>query len=147
MPALFVWREQAVLFLVACVDWCYGTTLSVFASATADLYGTRNLGLNYGVLFTAWGAAGIFGPMIGGRVFGACGDYRSAFSWGPLLDAENRCTGFPRMELYLRPDVVPAFRRRGGLGGPPVALAKAGQARQTRRARARSTAGFEEAVA
>ena len=43
MPALFAWRAQAVLFfvLVACVYWCYGTQLSVFASATADLYGTR----------------------------------------------------------------------------------------------------------
>jgi OFA family oxalate/formate antiporter-like MFS transporter len=81
MPALFAWRAQAVLFfvLVACVYWCYGTQLSVFASATADLYGTRDLGLNYGVLFTAWGAAGIFGPMIGGRVFDSFGDYRYAF--------------------------------------------------------------------
>ena len=81
MPALFAWRANAVLFfvLVACVYWCYGTQLSVFASATADFYGTRNLGLNYGVLFTAWGVAGIFGPMIGGRVFDAFGDYRYAF--------------------------------------------------------------------
>ena len=81
MPALFAWRTQTVLFfvLVACVYWCYGTQLSVFASATADLYGTRHLGLNYGVLFTAWGAAGIFGPMIGGRVFDTFGDYRYAF--------------------------------------------------------------------
>jgi MFS transporter, OFA family, oxalate/formate antiporter len=81
MPALFAWRTQTALFfiLVACVYWCYGTQLSVFASATADLYGTRSLGSNYGVLFTAWGAAGIFGPMIGGRVFDSFGDYRYAF--------------------------------------------------------------------
>lgn len=81
MPALFIWRADAVLFfvLVALVYWCYGTQLSVFASATADLYGTRNLGMNYGVLFSAWGAAGIFGPMIAGRVFDTFGDYRYAF--------------------------------------------------------------------
>jgi OFA family oxalate/formate antiporter-like MFS transporter len=81
MPALFAFREQPVLFyiLVAAVYWCYGTQLSVFASTTADLYGTRNLGLNYGVLFTAWGAAGILGPIIGGRVFDAFGAYRYAF--------------------------------------------------------------------
>ena len=81
MPALFLWREQAVLFFVlaAAVYWCYGTQLSVFASTTADLYGTRNLGLNYGILFTAWGAAGILGPSIGGRVFDVFGDYRYAF--------------------------------------------------------------------
>ncbi len=81
MPALFAWREHAVLFfiLAAAVYWCYGTQLSVFASTTADFYGTRNLGMNYGVLFSAWGAAGILGPGIGGRVFDAFGDYRYAF--------------------------------------------------------------------
>lgn len=81
MPALYLWREQPTLFfiLVAAVYWCYGTQLSVFASTTADLYGTKNLGTNYGALFTAWGAAGIVGPMIGGRVFDAFGDYRYAF--------------------------------------------------------------------
>jgi MFS family permease len=51
------------------VYWCYGTQLSVFASTTADFYGTRNLGMNYGLLFTAWGAAGILGPAIAGRVY------------------------------------------------------------------------------
>ena len=69
----------ALYALVAAGYWCYGTQLSVFASTTADFYGTRNLGLNYGILFTAWGAAGILGPSIGGRVFDAFGDYRYAF--------------------------------------------------------------------
>jgi OFA family oxalate/formate antiporter-like MFS transporter len=61
------------------VYWCYGTQLSVFASTTADFYGTRNLGINYGLLFTAWGVAGILGPQIAGRVFDSSGDYRYAF--------------------------------------------------------------------
>jgi len=81
MPALFVWRQEPSLFylLVVVVYWCYGTQLSVFASTTADFYGTRYLGLNYGLLFTAWGVAGILGPMIAARVFDAFGDYRYAF--------------------------------------------------------------------
>lgn len=81
MPLLFAVRAQVVLFyvLVAVVYWCYGTQLSVFASATADLYGTRNLGMNYGALFTAWGAAGILGPVIAGRVFDAAKSYEYAF--------------------------------------------------------------------
>lgn len=87
MPLLFAFREEIVLFyvLVAAVYWCYGTQLSVFASTTADLYGTRNLGLNYGVLFTAWGVAGILGPIIGGRVFDAFGAYRYAFYAASVL--------------------------------------------------------------
>jgi len=81
MPALFLMREQALFFylLVAVVYWCYGTQLSVFASTTADIYGTRNLGMNYGVLFTAWGAAGILGPAIAARAFVMSGSYRYAF--------------------------------------------------------------------
>ena len=81
MPLLFVWRQDLILFyiLVAAVYWCYGTQLSVFASTTADFYGTRYLGLNYGLLFTAWGAAGTLGPSIAGRIFDQSHDYRYAF--------------------------------------------------------------------
>lgn len=81
MPALFLWREQAVLFylLVAVVYWCFGTLLSVFASTSADFFGTRHLGMNYGLLFLAYGVAGILGPIIGAWVFDAFQDYRYAF--------------------------------------------------------------------
>jgi OFA family oxalate/formate antiporter-like MFS transporter len=81
MPTWFALREQTVLFyvLAAVVYWCYGTQLSVFASTTADFYGTRNLGMNYGLLFSAWGVAGIIGPMLGAEVFDTTGDYRYAF--------------------------------------------------------------------
>lgn len=87
MPAMFALRENAVLFyvLVAIVYWCYGTQLSVFASTTADFYGTRNLGMNYGLLFTAWGTAGIVGPILAARVFDAFGDYRYAFNAAGVL--------------------------------------------------------------
>ena len=81
MPALFVWREQAILFyiLVAVIYWCFGTQLSVFATTAADFFGTRYLGLNYGLLFTAYGVAGLLGPIIAGRVFDAFDDYQVAF--------------------------------------------------------------------
>jgi MFS transporter, OFA family, oxalate/formate antiporter len=81
MPALVLLQHSVLPFLVliALVYWCYGTQLSVFASTTADFYGTKNLGLNYGVLFTAWGVAGTLGPGIAGRVFDRFGDYQYAF--------------------------------------------------------------------
>ena len=81
MPALFLGRTNVATFylFVAVVYWCYGTQLSVIASTMADFYGTKHLGLNYGVLFSAWGASGILGPAIAGRVFDRFGDYRYAF--------------------------------------------------------------------
>ena len=65
--------------LVYVVYWCYGTQLSVNASTAADFWGTKNVGANYGALFTAWGVAGIIGPIIGGRLFDTYKDYQIAF--------------------------------------------------------------------
>ena len=61
------------------VYWCYGTQLSVNGSATSDFWGTKNAGINYGMLFTAWGVAGIIGPRIGGVLFDKYKNYQAAF--------------------------------------------------------------------
>lgn len=41
----------------------YGTLLAVFPSVMADLYGLKNFGTNYGILYTAWGVGGFIGPV------------------------------------------------------------------------------------
>ena len=53
--------------------------MSVYASTSADFYGTKNVGFNYGLLLLAWGVAAILGPFLGGRVYVATGEYRWAF--------------------------------------------------------------------
>jgi len=80
-PALYLLRTEVVAFyaLLCLAYYCYGTQLSVYACTSADFYGTRNIGLNYALLFSAWGVAGILGPFLGGRVYVATGDYRLAF--------------------------------------------------------------------
>ena len=67
------------------IGYCFGSQLSVFPSATADFFGVRNLGNNYGVVVTAWGTAGIIGPMLGGWLFDATNSYTSAFRIAALL--------------------------------------------------------------
>jgi OFA family oxalate/formate antiporter-like MFS transporter len=81
MPLLFLFRENVVLFyaLLFSVYYCYGTQLSVYASTSADFFGTKNVGFNYGLLLLAWGVAAILGPFLGGRVYVATGEYRYAF--------------------------------------------------------------------
>ncbi len=81
MPALYaVGGNVALLYLaVFVVYWCYGTQLSVNGVAAADFWGTKNAGVNYGMLFTAWGAAGIIGPRIGGVLFDRYHNYQAAF--------------------------------------------------------------------
>jgi len=65
--------------MVFIVYWCYGAQLSVNASTTSDFWGTKNAGINYGLLFTAWGVAGIIGPRIGGKLFDTYKNYQAAF--------------------------------------------------------------------
>ena len=89
MPLLYLaGGEVAMLYLVVfVVYWCYGTQLSVNGSATADFWGTKNAGINYGMLFTAWGVAGIIGPLIGGKLFDKYHDYQAAFYAAAALAA------------------------------------------------------------
>ena len=89
MPLLYLTGSNvAMLYLmVFIVYWCYGTQLSVNASTCSDFWGTKNAGINYGLLFTAWGVAGIIGPRIGGKLFDTYKDYKAAFFTAGVLSA------------------------------------------------------------
>jgi MFS transporter, OFA family, oxalate/formate antiporter len=67
------------------VYWCYGTQLSVNAATAADFWGTKNVGINYGLLFTAWGVAGLLGGRIGGKLFDKYHNYQMAFYTAAVL--------------------------------------------------------------
>lgn len=53
------WRVLAGLCVVG---FCYGGFLALMPAFTAEYFGARQIGANYGLLFTAWGAAGFTVP-------------------------------------------------------------------------------------
>ncbi|MBN2422592.1 OFA family MFS transporter [Candidatus Woesearchaeota archaeon] len=63
----------------AWVGFNFGGNFALFPSATVDFFGTQNLGVNYGFVFTSYGVAGIVGPILGGSVFDLTGSYLYAF--------------------------------------------------------------------
>jgi len=69
------------VFVVAImgVGLSYGGFLGVFPSITADYFGAQHLGINYGVMFTAFGLAAFIGPSLGATIREASGDYSMAF--------------------------------------------------------------------
>lgn len=87
MPILYkVGGNVSMLYVtVFVVYWCYGTQLSVNASTTSDFWGTKNAGINYGLLFSSWGVAGIIGPRIAGVLFDKYKNYQAAFYTAAVL--------------------------------------------------------------
>ncbi len=54
----------AYIFGVASVGFCFGGFLAIYPAVTADYFGTKNIGVNYGFMFSAYGAGGLFGPWL-----------------------------------------------------------------------------------
>lgn len=71
-----------MLMFGACLaGLCYGTLFTLMPMASADFYGLKNLGMNYGLLFTAFGVAGTVGPRLAGKVCDWTGSYANSYPW------------------------------------------------------------------
>ncbi len=75
---------SAALFIASFIlmGFNYGACLSVFPSAAKDYFGLKNFGLNYGIVFTAWGVGGFVLTRVAGLVKDATGSYVGAFLTG-----------------------------------------------------------------
>jgi len=59
----------AMAILSALIGANYGSNLSLFPSITKDFYGLKNFGMNYGLVFTAWGVGGFMLAKLAGAMF------------------------------------------------------------------------------
>jgi OFA family oxalate/formate antiporter-like MFS transporter len=81
MFAFIYYTTPALLiFGAAFTGLCYGTIFTLFPATMADFYGVKNLGVNYGLVFTGFGVAGVIGPMLGGKIRDTFGNYHNAFT-------------------------------------------------------------------
>ncbi|MHA1525903.1 MAG: MFS transporter, partial [Promethearchaeota archaeon] len=62
------------------IFFCFGGNFSLFPTATADLFGSKNLGENYGIVFTAYGVAGFVGAVGVNLLVTAFGNYLLLFT-------------------------------------------------------------------
>ncbi|MHA2242786.1 MAG: MFS transporter, partial [Candidatus Thorarchaeota archaeon] len=68
-----------IMAIASLIGFCFGGNFALFPSATADFWGSKNVGKNYGVVFTAYGIAGITGALVAGPIVDATGSYYMAF--------------------------------------------------------------------
>jgi OFA family oxalate/formate antiporter-like MFS transporter len=73
---LSIAREGTVLVslpvlsvLSALIGANYGANLCLFPSLTKDFYGLKNFGVNYGLVFTAWGVGGFMLSFLAGKMY------------------------------------------------------------------------------
>lgn len=68
-----------LVLLATFIGFNYGTNLSLFPSFTKDLWGLKNFGINYGIVFTAWGAGGFVMGRMSQMVQASTGSYTYSF--------------------------------------------------------------------
>jgi OFA family oxalate/formate antiporter-like MFS transporter len=62
----------------ALLGWGYAVTLALFPVLNSICFGTKHLGVNYGILITAFGISGL-APAVGSWLFDITGSYTSTF--------------------------------------------------------------------
>lgn len=69
----------AIIIGVSIAGFCYGAAFSVFPATIGDYYGTKNFGINYGLMFTGWTLGGVIGPMTAATIFDISNTYKLAY--------------------------------------------------------------------
>jgi MFS family permease len=79
LPAIIAAKSLFLAFTACMIAyWVYGGGLSLIPSYTADFFGPKNLGFNYGLVFIGWGL-GAFMPKLAGHIRDITGSYDNAF--------------------------------------------------------------------
>ncbi|NQT18750.1 MAG: OFA family MFS transporter [Planctomycetes bacterium] len=91
--------SQATLAVAACwIGFNYGGCFSLFPLITLESFGSRNVGANYGAVFTSYGIGSIAGPVLAGMVRDNMGTFTPAF-----VGAAIACVVATLITAMLRP--------------------------------------------
>jgi MFS family permease len=87
IPIVGAQKASALLLvlLATFLGFNYGTNLSLFPSLTKDNWGLKNFGMNYGIVFTAWGVGGFVMGRLSQMLYASSGSYSSSFITAAVL--------------------------------------------------------------
>ena len=89
--------KVALAGLCAC-GMAYGALIAVVPLVLRSRFGAARFNKTFGVVFTAWGSAGLLGPFLGGLLFDQTGSYQLALAFAAVSAATALALlgGFPR---------------------------------------------------
>jgi OFA family oxalate/formate antiporter-like MFS transporter len=80
-----------LVLLTALIGFNYGANLTVFPSFTKDMWGMKNFGMNYGLLFTAWGVGGLVMSRVSQYLVVQTGSFRISLMCAGILLLAGAC--------------------------------------------------------
>lgn len=75
----------AIVLVATFIGFNYGANLALFPSLAKDLWGLKNFGTNYGILFTAWGIGGLVLSRLQQMLKAGSGSFNSSFITAAIL--------------------------------------------------------------
>lgn len=82
----FVVDHLSLYIAAAFLGWGFAVTLALFPTLTSICFGTKHLGTNYGLVFTAFGI-GAIAPVVGSWLFDVTGSFTPAFISAGIMTA------------------------------------------------------------
>ena len=107
---VFISFGMAYGFVIAAalIGFNYGGSFALFPAITADYFGNRNVGSNYGWMFTAYGVAGLAGPLLAGYFKDAAQGSAQPGVWmAPFIIAGVVCLLGAVIMLFMRRPGIP----------------------------------------
>ena len=101
LTGLFLPSAGLALLLLMFSGLCYGVLISVVPAIVRQSYGDDRFAAAFGLIFTAWGVAGLFGPLFGGWVYDWTGGYTTAVL---AAAAQSATAGVVSLVLFSRPE-------------------------------------------
>jgi len=74
-----------LVLLATFIGFNYGANLALFPSFAKDMWGMKNFGVNYGILFTAWGVGGFVMSRASQTLLSTTGTFNSSFMTSGIL--------------------------------------------------------------
>jgi MFS family permease len=99
-------REELLYVAAVLAGFNFGGCFALFPAATADFFGNKNVGLNYGWVFSAYGVGGIVGPIVAGKFGDLAQQSGRIGQWlTPFVLVGIACLVAAVLALVLRPPV------------------------------------------
>jgi OFA family oxalate/formate antiporter-like MFS transporter len=98
---IFTDSPTSAILLLTVVGFSYGAVISVYPFTISEYFGVSLGPKVYGLVFTAWGFAGLVGPWTAGQLFDSSGQYFTALLMASLLGLASTMIYFYTSRLLI----------------------------------------------